>query len=139
MKLLIEKALGGIQSYYKTKGIKNIISHEHRRKNLIEMLAFYPHNGQNFKALRNDWPEHKYYVVEALNLTSTNTGEVVGILFENGVKFSDKPEVIQKVLSRQLWSHIVQPSRTILDNGMEYDERDFQRFKDFKFKKDKSV
>ena len=68
MQGIIEKALGGLKAYYKTKGLEDIVRHRKKSKNLIEILSFYPNKGEGFKVWQNTWKEDKFAFISHVSL-----------------------------------------------------------------------
>lgn len=137
MQNLIERALGGLKTFYQTKGLKDFMGFRHRSRNLFEILTYYPNRGEGFKVWRVDWPEHKYAIVKEVVVKNIRQGEVIALMYENNLPAGKAPVVLGDASNRGVWSHSVRPSYTRLDNGMEFDDVDFQRFKDIKFKLEK--
>jgi len=129
--------LGGLRSFYQTKGLRDITGSRRKNKSLVEMLTLYPNRGEGFKVWRVDWPEHKYVIVKEVIMKDVRRGEVIGLVYENNILASKGPVVLEDASARGVWNHTVMPGFTRLDNGMEFDEVDFQRFKDLKFKLEK--
>lgn len=131
----IQGTLQTIKNIYTTFSLKDITRQKHKSKSLIELLSMYPNKGFNFKIWQKGWPVGKYYIITHLDLITNRRGEAWGMYYKNGKKFNNSPIIINNSEKRNLWNHEIRESSITLDNGMVFDENDFEKFRKIYFPK----
>lgn len=134
----IQGTLQSIKNIYTTFSLKDVTRHKKKSKSLIEILSIYPNKGFNFKVWQKGWPVGKYYIISHLDLKTNRNGEAWGMYFKNGKKFNKTPVIVKNSEKRHLWNHEIQENDITLDNGMVFNEKDFERFRKINFPKLKS-
>lgn len=108
--------------------LQDLIRHEgFRYKNLVEMLAEYPHKGVGFRVSKIYWPENHYIKVFRADLETNRVGKIYGRKYIEGAPVNDRIFEVDRASTRGLWRYDLGDSFHVADNGMVYTISDFKK------------